>query len=289
MEGLRAVGGDELRELEPHAAGIRALHSPGTGVIDFRRVAAAYADEVRARGGEILTGREVTAVRSRGAERELVTTAGPVAARNVIACAGLHADRVAALTGDAPRDHRIVPFRGDYYTLPARGAGPRQRARLSRARPVVPVPRRPLHAADRRRRPRRPERRSGPRAGGLRAHGRPRPRRGRRARLAGLLAARRAESPHGRRGGLARRRQVARLWPICSDSLPEIRAADVEFGPSGVRGQALAPRRLARRRLPPGGVPNVLHVLNAPSPAATASPAIGRHLAAQALERFFPG
>ena len=71
--------------------------------------------------------------------------------------------------------------------------------------------------------------------------------------------------------------------------LPEIRAADVEFGPSGVRGQALARDGSLADDFLLEGSPNVLHVLNAPSPAATASPAIGRHLAEQALERFFPG
>jgi (S)-2-hydroxyglutarate dehydrogenase len=71
--------------------------------------------------------------------------------------------------------------------------------------------------------------------------------------------------------------------------LPEIRAADVEFGPSGVRGQALGRDGSLADDFLLEGSPNVLHVLNAPSPAATASPAIGRYLAEQALERFFPG
>jgi L-2-hydroxyglutarate oxidase LhgO len=288
VEGLRAVGGDELRELEPHAAGIRALHSPGTGVIDFRRVAAAYADEVRARGGEILTGREVTAVRSRGADRELVTTAGPVAARNVIACAGLHADRVAALTGDAPRNHRIVPFRGDYYTL-----RPAARGLVNGLVYPVPDPSFPFLGVHFTKQI----------DGGV---------------LAGPNAVL-ALAREGYRRTDVRVRDVADVlaWPgfwrlagrnlrtgaaevwrdivkaaFVADMqrlLPEIRADDVEFGPSGVRGQALARDGSLADDFLLEGSPNVLHVLNAPSPAATASPAIGRHLAAQALERFFPG
>src|SRR5439155_13909086 len=118
VPGLEVVGPERIREIEPHVVGIRALWSPSTGIVDFRRVAMALADEVRARGGEILTGRRVTAIERRRDALVLVTRAGEVVAGSVIACAGLWADRVAALTGDAGREGpRIVPFRGDYYTL----------------------------------------------------------------------------------------------------------------------------------------------------------------------------
>ncbi|MGZ6260308.1 MAG: L-2-hydroxyglutarate oxidase, partial [Candidatus Limnocylindrales bacterium] len=116
VPGLEAVGPERIRELEPHAAGRRGLWSPTTAIIDFRRVAQAYADEVRAAGGTIETGRRVTAIQARGDELVLSTSRGELVARNLIACAGLQADRVAALTGDRPLE-RIVPFRGDYYTL----------------------------------------------------------------------------------------------------------------------------------------------------------------------------
>src|SRR4029450_886107 len=84
--------------------------------IDYSRVAAAYAEDVRTSGGELCTGYEVVAIR-RGADAITIgTTQGDVSARAVIACAGLYADRIAALAG-APRTPRIVPFRGDYYVL----------------------------------------------------------------------------------------------------------------------------------------------------------------------------
>ena len=115
---LEEMGPERIREIEPHAAGLRALWSPTTGITDFRLVVAALAREVQAAGGTIETSRRVTGVADQGEEQVLQTSRGPIVARNVIACAGLWADRVAALTGDSGRD-RIVPFRGDYYTLTA--------------------------------------------------------------------------------------------------------------------------------------------------------------------------
>jgi (S)-2-hydroxyglutarate dehydrogenase len=117
--GLREVDAEAIRELEPHTTGIRALHVPETGIIDFRRVALAYADEVRAAGGEILLGSRVIGLqRARNGGRSVALERGdPVHAENVMACAGLQSDRVATLTGSASPAYRIVPFRGDYYTL----------------------------------------------------------------------------------------------------------------------------------------------------------------------------
>ncbi|MCC7107363.1 MAG: L-2-hydroxyglutarate oxidase [Chloroflexi bacterium] len=116
VQGLEMVGPERLREIEPFAAGIRALYSPNTSIVDYARVAAAYADDVRERGGEILTAHEVKAVTRQDGEILLETTGGAVRGRHIVSCAGLQADRVAELTGSSP-DPAIVPFRGDYYTL----------------------------------------------------------------------------------------------------------------------------------------------------------------------------
>src|SRR5204863_2802655 len=89
---------------------------PGTGIIDFSRVATAYAEDVRQAGAEIRTGQRVVRIAQRSDSIVLETTGGAVEARQVLACAGLHADRVAALCG-APAHPRIVPFRGDYYVV----------------------------------------------------------------------------------------------------------------------------------------------------------------------------
>lgn len=118
LEGLRELDAAELREVEPHVAGIRALHVPETAVIDFRLVAKAVADEIERAGGDVLLGRKVTGIEERG-RRHIVRTCdgGEVDAAVVISCAGLQADRVAALTGSSLRDYRIAPFRGGFYTL----------------------------------------------------------------------------------------------------------------------------------------------------------------------------
>jgi (S)-2-hydroxyglutarate dehydrogenase len=116
VEGVELIGPERLKELEPHCVGIKALYSPVTGIVDFTQVARAYADEVRARGGEIRTGHEVTTITRRGRTVVVQTTRGAVEAKNLVSCAGLFADRLAQMTG-ASREPQIVPFRGDYYLL----------------------------------------------------------------------------------------------------------------------------------------------------------------------------
>src|SRR5204863_5860137 len=92
VEGLREVDADELRAIEPNVVGLRALHAPGTGIIDYRAVAAAYAGDVRTAGGEVLLGRRVTRVTGDG---QLETADGAIVASSVVVCAGLQADRLA--------------------------------------------------------------------------------------------------------------------------------------------------------------------------------------------------
>jgi L-2-hydroxyglutarate oxidase LhgO len=117
VEGVTLLGEDELQEVEPAVRGIRGLHSPATGIVDFRRVAGALAEEVVGLGATIrlrATVHEIT----RSGERlaRLGTTAGPVEAGLVITCAGLHSDRLARMTGGSAAP-RIVPFRGRYHAL----------------------------------------------------------------------------------------------------------------------------------------------------------------------------
>ncbi|MEV6334394.1 L-2-hydroxyglutarate oxidase [Nocardia vinacea] len=112
----------ELTRREPHVAGVGALFVPATGIIDFTRVTDALAEEVRAAGGEIVLNAEVTALTETA---DAVTAAGPAGswtARTLVVCAGLQADRMAALAG-LHTDFRIVPFRGEYYQLPPSRSG----------------------------------------------------------------------------------------------------------------------------------------------------------------------
>lgn len=130
--GLERIGPAELREIEPHAFGIAALHSPNTGVVDFSRVAGALAAEIRAGGGAVLTGREVVALEPGGGRIAVRLRAGELAAGRAVVCGGPWADRLAVMAGADP-DPRIVPFRGAYLRLrPAR-------AHLVRAN-IYPVP-----------------------------------------------------------------------------------------------------------------------------------------------------
>jgi (S)-2-hydroxyglutarate dehydrogenase len=122
VPGVTLVDEGDLRGIEPNVAGIRGLHSPATGIIDFRRVAGAYADDVVRMGGSIETNTRVEDIRPRGSITELQTSRGSVEAASVITCAGLHSDRLARLT-DAPASPRIVPFRGRYYALRSSARG----------------------------------------------------------------------------------------------------------------------------------------------------------------------
>ena len=244
----------------------------------------AYAQEVRGLGGTIETGRAVTAMEQRDSEVVLSTTQGPLVASHVVACAGLQADRVAAMTAD-PAPERIIPFRGDYYTLL-----PEARDLVRGLIYPVPDPRFPFLGVHFTRRID-GEVWAGPNAVLAFAM------EGYRRRdisvrdLAGVLAYRgfiRLALRYWRTGlaefwrDLSKRAFVGELRRY----LPELRADQVTFGPSGVRAQGLDPDGTLVDDFRLGGSDRVLHVRNAPSPAATASLAIGREVADRAAERF---
>jgi L-2-hydroxyglutarate oxidase LhgO len=113
---LRWLGAGELREIEPHAAGVAALHSPRTAITDFVKVAEAYADDVRAAGGEIRFGFEVTGIRQNGGRVEVRSAHEALTFDRLVICAGLQSDVVAAWAGD-DAGPAIVPFRGEYFRL----------------------------------------------------------------------------------------------------------------------------------------------------------------------------
>jgi (S)-2-hydroxyglutarate dehydrogenase len=107
---------DHLAELEPHAAGVRAIHVPETGIVNYRQVCERLAHRVREAGGEVVFNAKVTAVRQYPGELAVITPVGVFAAKQMVNCAGLHSDRVARLTHQEP-GAQIVPFRGEYYAL----------------------------------------------------------------------------------------------------------------------------------------------------------------------------
>ncbi len=277
VAGLRLVGPEELRELEPHVAGLRALWSPNTGIVDFAKVAQAYADDVLASGGEIRTGHCVVAIRRGRCSTVVETTKGDVETRALVSCAGLYSDRIARLTG-APPVPQIVPFRGDYYVLRPERAG------LVRGN-VYPVP--------------------DPRFPFLGVHFTPRmdgqiwlgpnavlalAREGYRRTAVNLGELAEALRYPGFRK-LARqywRTGLEEMWRDLSRRaflrslqryVPELGEDDLLPGPSGVRAQALSPEGQLVDDFVLDRQPGVLHVRNAPSPAATSSLEIARLIA----------
>ena len=115
-EGLEIIGPEALRAREPHVAGVKAIWSPNTGIIDFTKVSEAYSTEMREGGGDLITGAEVRSISRTNGTIHLETTAGDFSANSVINCAGLHADSIARMMG-VDIGVRIIPFRGEYFSI----------------------------------------------------------------------------------------------------------------------------------------------------------------------------
>ena len=288
VEGLELVGPERLRELEPHCAGIRALWSPNTGIVDYSLVTGRYALDVREAGGEIHTGRELRGVRTLSDRVVLETTGGDLEARHVVTCAGLQSDRVAGLTGGA-REPRIVPFRGDYWQL-----RPQARGLCRNMIYPVPDPAFPFLGVHATRRIGTGEVWLGPNAvlafareGYGRLDLRPRDL----AEALGNRGFQRMARRYWRMGAVEMWRDWSKraFWRSVRRYLPEVGMRDMVPGPSGVRAQALdAAGALVDDFVVDTSGGRVLHVRNAPSPAATSSLAIGRLIADAVQEAFGP-
>jgi len=276
LEGLRSLGREEMREIEPHVGGIAALHVPQEGIADYPRVCETLAAKLAERGARVATGARADAIRRQGSGWSVATTAGDFDADFLITCAGLYADRVAALAGE-PRDMRILPFRGEYYKI-----RPQSQHLVRHLIYPVPDPQFPFLGVHFTRLIH----------GGIEA--------GPNAVLAFAREGYRKTDFNPRDlfdaltyGGFWRfmRRYPSMCWYELRRSfsrqlfchslqrlVPAIQPGDLATGGSGVRAQGIAPEgelvqdfRLIAR-------PNALHVLNAPSPAATASLAIGAEI-----------
>jgi len=116
LKGLRKLHGDEIREIEPHAAGIQGIQVPGTGIVDYAKVSEKYAELITSLGGMIYLSHEVVGLKRSGTTTVIETTQGPIEANFVINCAGLHSDRMSRLA-NSRLDLTIVPFRGEYYDI----------------------------------------------------------------------------------------------------------------------------------------------------------------------------
>ena len=269
---VERIGPERLAELEPHATGIAALHVPETGITDFSVVSRTFADHVAAGGGTIRTGRRVLRLLG-GGTVVIETDADPVAASVVVNCAGLWSDRLAGTT-----DVRIVPFRGEYLEL-----APAKRSLVRNLVYPVPDPAFPFLGAHLTRD----------------LHG------GVHAGPNAVLALAREGYSWGRVDGaearslvafpgmrvLARRywrtgaAEVFRSWSRTlmarelSRLVPGITAADLTPAPAGVRAQAVATDGSLLDDFVIRQSPGRIHLVNAPSPGATASLEIGAHMA----------
>jgi len=281
---IEMVGPTGIRDIEPHAIGCGALWSPSTAIIDYKLVSAAMAKDIEDAGGEIRLGIEITDISTRG--EQVVLSAGNeiVTSRHVVACAGLHADRLVTMTGAKPQE-QIVPFRGDYYTLTPAAAD------LIRGL-IYPVP--------------------DPRFPFLGIH------------LTRMIDGRVLAGPNAvlafhREGYRRRDFKGSDVWSVIADPgfrhlarrywrigavemwrdwnkraflravqrfVPEIDSRALRWGPSGVRAQAIDPDGSLVDDFRLGTDERYLHVRNAPSPAATASMAIAKYLADQADVHF---
>ena len=277
---LALLSREELREVEPHATGLRALHVPTAAIVDYRKVSEALAQRITEAGGRLQIGAGVTAIREMADEIVLQTHAGEVRARTYIACAGLHSDRIVQLSGTRP-DAKIVPFRGEYFELVP------ERHHLVRGLIYpVPDPRFPFlgvhftrvidNGVE-----------AGPNAVLALA------REGYRKRDINFrdlvetitypgfwkLLGRHWQTAAGE---VFRSLSKAAFVKALATLVPEITERDLVRAPAGVRAQALLPSGLLVDDFLIVEKPRSLHVCNAPSPAATASLAIAEEIVTRA-------
>ncbi len=116
LKGLQKLSPEELHEVEPHVSGIKGIRVPQTGIIDFTDVTKKFADKILERGGELKLGAKVTGISRQKANTVVETTQGPYETSLVVNCAGLYSDKIAAMT-QKKVDVRIIPFRGEYYKI----------------------------------------------------------------------------------------------------------------------------------------------------------------------------
>ena len=277
LRDMRWLSGEELRRIEPHAAGLAAVHVPEEGIVDYRQVCDAMCRHLAANAVKVITSSRLLAAHRDGNGWRLETSYGEYSCDFLVNCAGLHCDRVAQLAGEA-RSTRIVPFRGEYYRLKPSAAHLVRNLIYPVPDPVFPFL--GVHFT----------RLIG---GGVEA--------GPNAVIAfaregytywqinpadlvdaisfkglwNFMKQHRAMAWQEVRRSLSRKQFCASLQKL----VPSLQESDLESGGSGVRAQAMQPDGTLVQDFAFIERANALHVINAPSPAATASLAIGEHIA----------
>jgi (S)-2-hydroxyglutarate dehydrogenase len=284
VQGLELVGPERLREIEPHTAGVRALWSPQTGIVDYVKVAGAYAARFQQAGGDIFNDAAVVGVKQSAGGVTVETPRGVLQARHLVNCAGLYADEVARMTGE-DTDVRIIPFRGEYYTL-----RPESQHLVKGLIYPVPDPRFPflgvhytrnIHGYVE----------AGPNA--VLAWAREGYRKsnlnlGETWGTVTFPGFWKMTSKHWKTGVAEMHRSYSKGVFVrdLQKLIPEIRAEDLAPGGAGVRAQAVARDGSLLDDFSILQGKKAIHVLNAPSPGATSSLAIGEHLVNLAVEAF---
>jgi len=284
LQGLRWLNPDEMREYEPNVAGIRGLWVRETGIVDFKAVAAAYGQALQKRGCALRTAMRVIGCKQTDAGLVVQTAAEEIRCKALVNCGGLHSDRIARLCGLDP-GVRIVPFRGEYYELK-----PERQSLVRNLIYPVPDPRFPFLGVHFTRKV----------GGGIEAG--PNAvlafkREGYRksdvsirdiAELVGYGGFWRMSRRHWKMGmaeywrSFNKRAFVAALQRL----IPALQYDDVQDGGSGVRAQAVDANGGLLDDFHVVRAPRMIHVLNAPSPAATSSLRIGQEIATMAAEQF---
>jgi len=277
LEGLALLGPEQMREIEPHVGGVAALRVPQEGIVDYAKVCEVLVRKIVEAGGKVMTNARVHRLRRNGSGWLVETSAGEFSVDYIVNCAGLHCDRVSELAGER-RPVRIIPFRGEYYKI----RSDRQYLVRNLIYPV-PDPKFPflgvhftrlIHGGIE----------AGPNAVLAFA------REGYRKSDINVRDLADTFSYSGFWRFLARypsmcwselRRSFSReLFCRSLQSLvPEIRPEDLDTGGAGVRAQAIDPKGDLVQDFRLVEAPHALHVLNAPSPGATASLAIGDEIA----------
>jgi 2-hydroxyglutarate dehydrogenase len=277
VPGLRRLDAAGLRAVEPHAAGIAALHSPHTGIVDFPGVVAALARLLRAGGATVATGAGVSAIARHDGRTVLTHARGELRARRAVTCAGAWSDRIAVAAGADP-DPRIVPFRGGYLRL-----RPERRHLVRGLIYPVPDPALPFLGVHLTKRVD-GEILLGPTAllvGARDAYNirrvRPRDLRDTLAWPGTYRVARRFWRTGATELHLAASRRA--FAAACARYVPDVRPDDVLPGPAGVRAQAVGRDGALVDDFVVATAGGAVHVRNAPSPAATSSLALAREIA----------
>ena len=284
VPGLEMIDSARLAEIEPHVAGIKALYSPNTGIIDYSRVTRAYLNELEKHGGKLHLGTQLKGIEQRTDLTTLLTNQGEITTRYLINCGGLYSDVIARMMG-LNVDLRIIPFRGEYFTLQ-----PEARRLVNGLIYPVPDPRYPflgphftrtIHGAVE----------AGPNAvlalareGYKKTKVSPRET----AWTLGYGGFWRMARKHWKTGVQEVRRSISKrsFTKALQVLIPKILEQDLQTGGAGVRAQAVdsTGRILDDFRIVEGK--SSIHVLNAPSPGATASLAISADIASRARQSF---